>query len=80
MVASYAFPIVLLPCLAIRVGNALGLKPYCHGPAVSVLPAGAGLLDASARQHGFGGIRSDETHRPRTRSWSRACMPCACKV
>ena len=24
MVASYAFPIVLLPCLAIRVGNALG--------------------------------------------------------
>ena len=24
MVASYAFPIVLLPCLAIRIGNALG--------------------------------------------------------
>ena len=26
MVASYAFPIVLLPCLAIRVGKALGSK------------------------------------------------------
>ena len=26
MVAAYAFPIVLLPCLALRVGSALGSK------------------------------------------------------
>ena len=52
---------------------------YCDLERRHVSAAGAGLLDAPARQHGFGGIRSEQTHRPRTRGWSRACMLCAYK-
>ena len=80
MVASYAFPIVLLPCLAIRVGKALGSETILPVALLFLCwPLVQAYWEASARQHGFGGIQSDQRHRPQMRSWSRACMPCAYK-
>lgn len=44
-----------------------------------VLPADAGLLDTLAQRHGFCGMQPAQTHRPQTRTRSRAYMLCACE-